>query len=545
MSASSPSSTPLPAAGVEPPPVKRALLSVHDKTGLTAFAQALVKRGVALLSTGGTAKALREAGLAVTDVSQVTGFPEMMDGRVKTLHPKVHGALLALRDAPTHLEALRQHQIEPIDLLVVSLYPFEATVARPGVTRAEAIEQIDIGGPAMIRSAAKNHRSVGVVTDPAQYAEVLADLEAHAGRLSRALAERLALAAYARTSAYDAAISTWLAQQAGEALPPVLGTARKTLTLRYGENPHQEGALYVDPAAPAGSLVRARVLGGKELSFNNYGDAEAAWALVRELADPACVVIKHANPCGTAMRPSLRAAYEAAVACDPRSAFGGVLALNRPLTVELARAMAVAERFFEVLVAPGLEQGAEAVFLAPSAPRWGKSLRLLDAGPAFASPAGLDVRGIDGGYLAQQRDGGLFEAGGPRTVTKRAPSAREAQDLAFACAVVKHVRSNAIVLAKDLTAVGVGAGQMSRVEATEIAVLRARRWAQETGGSLTGCVVAGDAFYPFNDGIEAALAAGVTAVAQPGGSRNDEAAVALCDARGAAMFFTGRRHFRH
>jgi len=539
------SSTQQPSPGAALPQVKRALLSVHDKTGLVAFAQVLAQRGVALISTGGTAKALRDAGLAVTDVSQVTGFPEMMDGRVKTLHPKIHGGLLALRDAATHVEAMRQHAIEPIDLVVVSLYPFEATVAKVGVTREEAIEQIDIGGPAMIRSAAKNHRSVGVVTDPAQYEGVLADLAQHDGRLSQVLRERLALAAYARTSAYDAAISSWLALQAGEALPPVLGTAKKALTLRYGENPHQEGALYLDPAAPDGSLVRARVLGGKELSFNNYGDAEAAWALVRELSEPACVVIKHANPCGTAMRPTLRAAYEAAVACDPRSAFGGVLALNRPLSVELARAMAVPERFFEVLVAPGLEEGAEAVFLAPSAPKWGRSLRLLDAGRVYARPAGLDVRGIDGGYLVQQRDGALFETGYPRTVSKRAPSEREAKDLAFACAVVKHVRSNAIVLAKDLTAVGVGAGQMSRVEATELAVLRARRWAKESGGSLAGCVVASDAFYPFNDGIEAALEAGATAVAQPGGSRNDEAAVALCDARGAAMWFTGRRHFRH
>ena len=329
--------------------IRRALVSVSDKAGVVELCGKLAATGVTILSTGGTAKALRDAGLTVTDVSQVTGFPEMMDGRVKTLHPKVHGALLALRDAPTHLEALREHQIEAIDLLVVSLYPFEATVAKPGVTRAEAIEQIDIGGPAMIRSAAKNHRSVGVVTDPGQYAEVLDDLQAHGGRLTRGLCERLALAAFARTSAYDAAISTWLSRQAGEVLPPVLGTARKTLTLRYGENPHQVGALYADPSAPEGSLVKARVLGGKELSFNNYGDAEAAWALVRELSEPACVVIKHANPCGAAQRSTLEAAYEAAVACDPRSAFGGVLALNRPLSVALARAMAVPERFLSLI----------------------------------------------------------------------------------------------------------------------------------------------------------------------------------------------------
>ncbi|MFM8386041.1 MAG: bifunctional phosphoribosylaminoimidazolecarboxamide formyltransferase/IMP cyclohydrolase [Planctomycetia bacterium] len=536
--------SPLP-AGDAAPRVRRALLSVHDKQGLVPFAQALAARGVTLLSTGGTARTLREAGLAVVDVSEVTGFPEMMDGRVKTLHPRVHGGLLALRDVDAHVAAMAQHGIEPIDLLVVSLYPFEATVARPGVTRAEAIEQVDIGGPAMIRSAAKNHRSVGVVTDPSQYAAVQADLEVHEGRLSASLREALAIAAYARTSAYDAAISAWLARQAGEVLPPTLGTARKAQVLRYGENPHQQGALYVDPAAPPGSLVRARVLGGKELSFNNYGDAEAAWALVRELAQPACVVVKHANPCGVAMRPALAAAYEAAVACDPRSAFGGVLALNRPLDVALARAMAVPERFFEVLVCPGVEPGAEEVFLAASAPRWGRSLRILDAGRTWSAPAGLDVRGLDGGLLAQERDGGLYEPGHPRVVTRRAPSEREAADLAFACAVVKHVRSNAIVLARDLTAVGVGAGQMSRVEATEIAATRARRWAAETGGSLAGAVVASDAFYPFNDGIEAALALGVTALAQPGGSRNDEAAVALCDARQAAMLFTGRRHFRH
>jgi phosphoribosylaminoimidazolecarboxamide formyltransferase/IMP cyclohydrolase len=528
-----------------PVPVRRALLSVHDKAGLVDFARALARRGVELLSTGGTARALRQAGLDVKDVSTETGFPEMMDGRVKTLHPRIHGALLALRDDPAHVAAMGEHGIRPIDLVVVNLYPFEATVSLDGVTLAEAVEQIDIGGPAMIRSAAKNHRSVGVVTDPAQYPLVLADLERHGGALSDELRASLARTAFERTASYDAAISTWLSARAGDHFPVAVGSARRVLPLRYGENPHQGAALYADPAAPEGSLVKARVLGGKELSFNNYADADAAWGLVREFGEPACVVVKHVNPCGVAVRSTIAEAYHAAVALDPRSAFGGIVALNRPLSAELARAMAVPDRFFEVLVAPGFEAGAAEAFQAPAAPRWGRSLRLLDAITAEVKPWGAEVRSVDGGLLVQDRDVPVFAEAGPTAVTRRAPTPAEAADLGFAFAVVKHVRSNAIVFAKGRRAVGVGAGQMSRVEATEVALLRARRFAKESGESLEGMVVASDAFYPFNDALEAALDAGATAVVQPGGSRNDDEAIALCDRRGAAMWFTGLRHFRH
>ncbi len=526
-------------------PVRRALISVHDKTGLVDLARALVLRGVEILSTGGTARALREADVAVKDVSEETGFPEMMDGRVKTLHPKIHGALLGLRENPAHVDAMQRHGIRPIDLLVVNLYPFEATIAKAGVSFEEAIEQVDIGGPAMIRSAAKNHRSVGVVTDPSQYADVLRSLASNEGGLSDDLLAALARAAFARTAAYDAAITAWLARRQDESLPESFGSTRRVLRLRYGENPHQEAALYADPTAPEGSLVRAHVLGGKELSFNNYGDADAAWLLVREFEEPACVVVKHANPCGVAVREDVAAAYEAALACDPRSAFGGIVALNRPLTADLARRMAVPERFLEVLIAPGIDAEAHAAFAAAGAPRWGGSLRLLDAGTAASEPHGLDVRAVDGGLLVQERDRCVLAEGGPRVVTKRAPTDREALDLWFAFTVVKHAKSNAIVLAKDRRAVGVGVGQTSRVESTEIAVSRARRWSAETGEALEGLVVASDAFYPFNDALAAALDAGATAVVQPGGSRNDDAAIALCDERDVAMWFTGVRHFRH
>jgi phosphoribosylaminoimidazolecarboxamide formyltransferase/IMP cyclohydrolase len=373
----------------------------------------------------------------------------------------------------------------------------------------------------------------------------MAELAASDGRTSLALRRRLAAAAFARTGAYDAAIGRWFAGQVGETLPLTLGPARREATLRYGENPHQQAAVYVDPMAPEGSLATARLLGGKAISFNNYGDVDAAWGLVREFEQPACVVIKHANPCGAATAGSLADAYARAVACDPRSAFGGIVALNRPLTVGIARAMAVRERFFEVAIAPGVEDGVLEVFTGDGAPKWGKSLRLLDAGTASVPPSGLDVRTIDGGLLAQTRDGAAYGEGGPKAVTSRTPTDAEAADLDFAWRVCKHVRSNAIVLAKGGRAVGVGAGQMSRVEATELAAARARRWAEENGESLEGCVAASDAFYPFNDAIEAALEVGARAIVQPGGSRNDEAAVALCNERGVAMWFAGHRHFRH
>ena len=525
--------------------VRRALLSVYDKTGLVELGTALAARGVELLSTGGSARALREAGLEVKDVAEETGFPEMMDGRVKTLHPRIHGGLLALRDDPGHVQAMEANGIRAIDMVVCNLYPFEATVQQDGVRFEEVIEQIDIGGPSMVRSAAKNHRFVAIVTDPKQYGEVLAQLEEHDGALGGDLRRTLAQAAYARTAAYDAAISRWFAEQAGDALPLSMGPAVRGETLRYGENPHQEAALYLDPMAPVGSLGAAKLLGGKAISFNNYGDVDSAWMMVREFEEPACMVIKHANPCGAAVADTPLEAYEAAVACDPRSAFGGIVALNRPLSVEIARAMAVPDRFLEVVIAPGVEAGAMDVFLSEDAPKWGKSLRVLDAGTADTAPFGLDVRSIDGGLLVQTRDRAPFAAGKPSCPTERAPSAQEAADLDFAYRICKHTRSNAIVLAKAGRAVGVGAGQMSRVEATEIAVTRARRYAEESGTSLEGMVVASDAFYPFNDAIETALDAGAKAIIQPGGSRNDERAVALCNERGIAMWFAGNRHFRH
>jgi phosphoribosylaminoimidazolecarboxamide formyltransferase/IMP cyclohydrolase len=526
-------------------PLRRALLSVSDKTGLVALGEALVRRRVELVSTGGTARALREAGLAVRDVSELTGFPEMMDGRVKTLHPKVHGGLLALRDDPAHAKALAAHDIAPIDLVVCNLYPFEATLRRGDVPFEGIIEEIDIGGPSMTRSAAKNHAWVAIVTQPSQYDGLLAELNAHHGATTGGYRRRLAARAFARTAAYDAAIARWFSAEQGEPLPRAFGPMVKALDLRYGENPHQQAALYVDPLAAPGSLAAAEVLGGKALSYNNYGDVDAAWALVREWDTPACAVIKHANPCGAALGGDPLEAYERAVACDPRSAFGGIVALNRPLTAEVARAMAVPERFLEVVIAPGIDRDAAAVFTAPGAPRWGASLRLLDAGTVGAGAAGLMVRSLDGGLLAQTADTEVFGENGLEVVTERAPDEGERRDLAFACRVAKHVRSNAVVLAKDGQAIGVGAGQMSRVEATWIAVERARRWAAETGGSVEGCVVASDAFYPFNDAIELALDAGARAVAQPGGSRNDAEAVRLCNERGVVMVTTGRRHFRH
>ena len=526
-----------------PTPVRRALLSVSDKTGLVDFASALVAAGVELLSTGGTAKALRAAGLPVKDVSEETGFPEMLDGRVKTLHPRVHGALLGLRDDAEHARQMAEHGIRSIDLLVVNLYPFEATVAKPRVTLEEAVEQIDIGGPAMLRSAAKNHRSVGVVTDPSQYADVLEDLRVHGGALSEELKARLARTVFARTSAYDAAIHQFLSARAGETLPQAVGAVWRTQGLRYGENPHQAAGVYVDPRAPRGALARALLRSGKELSFNNYLDADAAWGLVRELEAPAAVVVKHTNPCGVASGDDLAAAFDRALACDPRSAFGGIVALNRPLTEAVARRIVAAETFLEVLVAPGVD--ADAVRALVEGPKWGRNLRILDTEAPSAAPFGLDVRAIDGGLLVQQRDTDLVDPKGVHVATRRAPTDAEQAALFFAYRVVKHVRSNAIVVAVGTQAVGVGAGQMSRVEATELAVHRARRWAADGGRSLEGAVLASDAFFPFNDALETAIAAGVRAVIQPGGSRNDEAAVALCDAKGVAMVLAGHRHFRH
>jgi phosphoribosylaminoimidazolecarboxamide formyltransferase/IMP cyclohydrolase len=530
-----------------PVTVRRALISVHDKTGLVDFASALVARGVELLSTGGTAKALRAAGLPAKDVSEETGFPELLDGRVKTLHPRIHGALLGVRDDASHRAQMDAHGIRAIDLVVVNLYPFEATVSRPNVTMAEAVEQIDIGGPSMLRSAAKNHRSVGVVTDPSQYATVLDDLARNGGSLSDELKSQLARLVFARTSAYDAAIHQFLSSRSTDAMPNAMGSAWRTQSLRYGENPHQQAALYVDPRAPSGSLAKALLRGGKEPSFNNYLDADAAWGLVRGFDAPAAAIVKHTNPCGVALADDAGDAFALALACDPRSAFGGIVAFDRPLTLSTARRLAAADTFLEVVVAPGVEDAAVQALV--DGPKWGKNLRILDVGAAEAHGGrlafGLDVRSIDGGLLVQQRDAVLVDPAGVDVATKRAPTDAEQAALFFAYRVVQHVRSNAIVVAAGTQAVGVGAGQMSRVEATELALHRAKRWAAESGRSLEGAVLASDAFFPFNDALEGAIAAGVRAVIQPGGSRNDEAAVALCDAHGVAMILAGHRHFRH
>ena len=524
-------------------PVTRALLSVSDKTGLVDLGRALADRGIELLSTGGTARSLREAGLAVRDVADVTGFPEMMDGRVKTLHPMVHGGLLALRDDADHRAAMEAHGIAPIDLLVVNLYPFEETVAQ-GADDATAIENIDIGGPAMIRAAAKNHAFVNVVVDVEDYAPLLAELDAHGGQTSYAFRQRLALTAYGRTAAYDAAVSTWMAEAQGEAAP-----RRRTFggtlaqTLRYGENPHQGAAFYVDGANRPG-VATARQVQGKALSYNNINDTDAAFELVSEMdpADgPACAIIKHANPCGAARRASQIAAYKAAFDCDRTSAFGGIIAFNQPL--EAATAEEIAGIFTEVVIAPGASDAALGIFAKK------KNLRLLLT-DGLADPAqdSRMIRQVSGGYLVQDKDAGRLDAGDLRVVTRRAPTDAEMSDMLFAWTVAKHVKSNAIVYVKDGATVGVGAGQMSRVDSCRIAARKARDMADTLGlpAPLTqGSVVASDAFFPFADGLMAAAEAGATAVIHPGGSMRDDEVIAAADAAGLAMVLTGLRHFRH
>jgi phosphoribosylaminoimidazolecarboxamide formyltransferase/IMP cyclohydrolase len=463
-----------------------------------------------------------------------------MDGRVKTLHPRIHGGLLARRDDAAHVAAMQAHGIAPIDLLVVNLYPFEATIAR-GADFATAIENIDIGGPAMIRAAAKNHDSVAVVVEAADYAALVAEMDAHGGATTAALRRRLAAAAYARTGAYDAAISRWFAAQNGDAWPTrlVLAGERREV-LRYGENPHQSAAFYAGGAARPG-VATARQLQGKELSYNNYNDTDAAFEAVAEFAEPACVVVKHANPCGVARGATPREAYLRALACDPVSAFGGIVALNRPL--DDATASEIAKLFVEVIVAPEATAGAQAIIAAK------KNLRLLVTGgvPDPAAP-GLSVRTLAGGYLVQDRDAGRVARADLRVVTRRAPDARELDDLLFAFAVAKHVKSNAIVYARDGATVGIGAGQMSRIDSSRIAAWKAAEGARAAGEARSraiGSVVASDAFFPFADGLVAAAEAGVTAVIQPGGSIRDAEVIAAADARGLAMVFTGMRHFRH
>jgi phosphoribosylaminoimidazolecarboxamide formyltransferase/IMP cyclohydrolase len=523
--------------------ITRALLSVSDKSGLVELARALAGHGIELVSTGGTAKALADAGLKVRDVADLTGFPEMMDGRLKTLHPKVHGGLLAVRDDREHVAAMQAHGIGAIDLLVVNLYPFEATV-QGGADFARCIENIDIGGPAMIRAAAKNHADVTVVVDPQDYVPLLDELKAHGGATTPALRQRLAAKAYARTAAYDAAISNWFAGQIGETAPAwrTVGGALAE-ALRYGENPHQTAAFYRTPE-PRFGVATARQVQGKQLSYNNLNDTDAAYECVAEF-DPqrtaACVIVKHANPCGVAEGGNLLAAYRKALACDSVSAFGGIVAVNRTLDVEAARA--ITEIFTEVIIAPDATDEAAAIVGAK------KNLRLLLAGglPDPRAP-GLTVKSVAGGLLAQSRDNAVVDEMQIKVVTKRAPSAAELDDLRFAFRVAKHVKSNTIVYAKDRATVGIGAGQMSRVDAARIAALKAADAAKAAGAAepLTkGSVVASDAFFPFADGLLVAIEAGATAVIQPGGSMRDDEVIKAADDHGVAMVFTGVRHFRH
>ena len=523
-------------------PVRRALISVSDKTGLEALGSRLAAAGVELVSTGGTAKALRTAGLTVRDVGELTCFPEMMDGRVKTLHPAVHGGLLAVRGNPEHMAAAEAHGIQPIDLLIVSLYPFEATVAR-GAGYEACVENIDIGGPAMIRAAAKNHADVAVVVDAAEYEPVLVEIEATGGtRL--ATRRRLAAAAYARTAAYDAAVSGWMAAEIGEETPPrraFAGTLAQTL--RYGENPHQRAAFYVDGSARPG-VATATQLQGKELSYNNINDTDAAFELVADLdpaEGPAVAIIKHANPCGVARGATLAEAYRRAYDCDRVSAFGGIVAVNG--TLDGATAEKIAEIFTEVVIAPEADEAARAVFAAK------KNLRLLVTG-ALPDPRAprLAWRQVAGGFLVQDADRGRVGREDLKVVTQRAPDEAELADLLFAWTVAKHVKSNAIVYVKGGATVGIGAGQMSRVDSTRIAARKAADMAEALGlaeSPAKGAVVASDAFFPFPDGLMAAAEAGATAVIQPGGAMRDEEVIGAADAAGLAMAFTGMRHFRH
>jgi len=522
-------------------PVRRVLISVSDKTGLDAFARRLAAAGAEIISTGGTADRLRSLGLAVRDVSALTEFPEMMDGRIKTLHPRVHGGLLARRDDAAHLEAMRAHDIAPIDLLVVNLYPFERTVAA-GAEFDAAIENIDIGGPAMIRAAAKNHAFVGVVVDIDDYDAVATEIET-AGGLSPDTRRRLAAAAFARTAAYDAAIAGWFARENGDAFPSRMTISGvRAQTLRYGENPHQRAAFYASADVRPG-VATLQQLQGKELSYNNLNDTDAAYELVAELGDdrPAATIIKHANPCGAARGATLLEAYESALRCDPVSAFGGVIALNRPL--DAATAARICEIFSEVIIAPAVDDAARAIIAAK------KNLRLLVAG-ALPDPAaeGLAIRQVAGGFLVQSRDNGRIDRAQLRTVTTRAPSEAEMRDLLFAFRVAKHVKSNAIVYAKGEATVGIGAGQMSRVDSSRIAASKSADAAKAANLAMPltqGSVVASDAFFPFADGLLEAASAGATAVIQPGGSIRDDDVIAAANEAGLAMVFTSMRHFRH
>jgi phosphoribosylaminoimidazolecarboxamide formyltransferase/IMP cyclohydrolase len=527
--------------------IHRALISVSDKTGIVDFALELKRFGVEIISTGGTAKTLREAGIDVRDVSDVTGFPEMMDGRVKTLHPKIHGALLAVRDSPEHDDALRHHNIEPIDMVVVNLYPFEETIARKDVSLEEAIEQIDIGGPAMVRSAAKNFRYVSVLTGPEWYGTISKEMKRNSGALSFATRQELAMRAFQETKEYDEAVSLYLL---GHVLPTIdqLTSDEQTpsdfasevdlicdklFDLRYGENPHQSAALYNlnrdEASEEDGAIAQAEILSGKEMSFNNYVDADAAWQLVSDFSESACAIIKHTNPAGAAIGASLEEAYRLALACDPVSAFGGIVAFNR--RVDVAAARAVVEIFVEVIIAADFDEPALDILKTK------KNLRVLRAGYGKRHE-GFEYKQISGGMLVQSRDVHRMERDDLKVVTKRGPSEKEIDDLLFAWTVCKHTKSNAIVYARDKQTVGVGAGQMSRVDSVKIGAMRAQL-------RMAGSVMASDAFFPFRDGIDEAAKHGITAIIQPGGSVRDDETIAAADEHGLAMVFTGVRHFKH
>ena len=518
--------------------IRQALLSVSDKSGLVDFARGLAAQHVALISTGGTAKLLREAGLSVTEVADYTGFPEMLDGRVKTLHPMVHGGILARRDVPEHLQAITNAGIALIDLVVVNLYPFSQAVARAECALADAIENIDIGGPAMLRSAAKNYEHVAVVTDAADYPRLLAEMSQAGGAVSAATRFRLAQKAFAHTAAYDGAISNYLSalDDSGakrQRFPRQLNLQLELAqALRYGENPHQQAALYRDTVVPAGTIAAYTQLQGKELSYNNIADADAAWECVRTLEATACVIVKHANPCGVAVGESVELAYRKAFATDPTSAFGGIIAFNR--TIDAAAAKAVCEQFVEVVIAPHVDDAALGVFSGKS------TIRVLVV-PVAPGENALDVKRIGGGLLVQTPDAANVTAAELRVVTERSPTDQELADLLFAWRVAKFVKSNAIVFCSDGRTLGVGAGQMSRVDSARIASIKA----QNAGLTLEGSVVASDAFFPFRDGVDVAANAGAKAIIQPGGSVRDAEVIAAADEKGLAMVFTGIRHFRH
>jgi phosphoribosylaminoimidazolecarboxamide formyltransferase/IMP cyclohydrolase len=514
--------------------IKRALISVSDKTNLIEFAKFLQESGVEILSTGGTAKAIDEAGVRVTEVSDHTGFPEIMDGRVKTLHPKIHGGILAIRENKMHQVSMREHNIAPIDLVVINLYPFETTVAK-GADFRTCIENIDIGGPSMVRSAAKNHDSVTVVVDPADYAAVMNEMKANANSTGKETRRQLAAKAFGRTAVYDAAISQWFNAQNHTLFPAALavaGTLKQSL--HYGENPHQSAAYYAtpEPFGGGGSLATAKQVQGAELSYNNLNDVSAAFELVREFEQPAVAIIKHANPCGVAVGGDITEAFKKALACDPVSAYGGIIAVNRPLTKDFCEALG--KLFLEVMIAPDADDAAKAALL----PR--KKLKLLLSGTVPKPAAKMTIKTISGGFLYQEEDS-IVSKDAFRTVSKKAAEKTQLDDLAFAFTVAKHVKSNAIVLARGGATLGIGAGQMSRIDSTRIACWKAK----EAGLDTKGAVLASDAFFPFPDNVELAAEAGIAAIIQPGGSMRDEEVIQAADKLGLAMVFTGIRHFRH